>query len=230
MIRHTRKKLLISCMKKIIHLILLSILPLLINAQTTSYLIKGTVINDKTAKFAYLVVAKNKEMFKVVPIKNNSFSFSGKTDLKGENLKPAVLFVDERGNITMDELYSKLKQGVWINGRKNLRPVILEEVTFEIENSQLASKSKVTSGGILTKQWDESKPAVAQGKSVEFIKKYPDSPVSLSMIDKMVQMNDAPSRGDMDKKQPLKVLYSLLSERLKKSPNGIELKKSIDAL
>jgi hypothetical protein len=217
--------------------ILLFMLPVSLSAQLIKFKIAGTVKNVTHAKFAYLssfyqqVTVSSPKIFMVSPIINGKFEFSNTFDLEGKDFQHACVIVDERGNISKEELASRFKQQSWIAGReKFIRVVLLENLKLDIPERDQTRTATVVAGGRLTKQLDEMGLAMREGnkKLVSFVEKYPDSPVTLLAVE---QCSD--TRGYNHDKL-LKAwgsaseLYSPLSERLKKTPRGIALKRDIE--
>ena len=199
--------------------------------------IEGTVVDTDSASFAYLttmsqqVPISSEKVFNVVPIVNGKFQFEGTFDLENKKYQYACVFVDIRGNISKEEALSKFRRLIWITGKtKNIRKIILEDLKLEIFNYSNTKDAIVTSGGILTKQSDESSLAVREGKVSEFISKYPDSPVSFDQVVTITALTDEKNR---DKSASLygtpEDLFKILSLKQRTSKEGVELKKKIDA-
>ncbi len=206
-------------------------------AQSIKFNIQGTIKNTEHAKFAYLstlslqVPVSSDKIFMITPIKDGKFEFNGTFDLEGKDYQEACVFVDERSNISKEELESKFKQLIWITGRENnLRRLILEDIKFDVEERDQMKVSKIIEGGMLTRQLDMESKAVRAGnrKLQEFVKTYPDSPISLKAVETVTNLTVPSNKDRMESiyGTPLE-LYNLLSERLKKSKRGIDLKKDI---
>jgi hypothetical protein len=201
------------------------------------YTIEGTVLDTDSAKFAYLTTMSQQlpissdKVFSVVPIVNGKFQFDGTFDLENKKYQHACVFVDIRGNISKEETLSKFRRLIWITGKtKNIRNIVLENLHLEIPGYSNTINAKVTSGGILTKQSDESGTAVREGKLAEFIGKYPDSPISFDQVVTVTALTDESNR---DKSASLygtpEELFKKLSLQQRKSKEGIKLKEKIDA-
>lgn len=217
-------------LNKIYKIIILLLLPALSYAQMVAYTINGTVKNAGTAKYAYLGLMTVPKKLVIVPIQNGKFRFSDQVDLKGEFYDGALLFIDSRNNITMEELSSKLTQHIWLPNRGNLRSIVIEDIDIELDSKDNTGLSKVTAGGTLTKLSDELSEAIRSKASSEFIEKYPDSPVSLNMIKLMVKMYNLPIKSRVEELYPAKKLYYKLSARLQATRQGKELKEKVDNL
>lgn len=224
-------------MKVFITLIILSIC-FSLSAQTIKFNVQGTIKNTKNAKYAYIstlsqqIPISSPKIFIVAPIVNGRFQLNGTFDLDGKLLQYACVFVDERGDITKEELQFKFKELVWVTGRdSHLRKIILENLALEIGQRDQMIVSKIMSGGTMTKQLDEQTQSVRAGdrKFIEYIKKYPDSPVSLVAIQENNSLYYPPKKEKHESLYGLpSELYPLLSTRLKHSKEGIQLKKDID--
>lgn len=224
-------------MKKISLLIILCY-PFLIFAQVTNFKISGKIKEANIAKFAYLstlshqIPISSTKIFMVSAIVNNKFEFNGTIDLEGKDYQNACVFVDERGNISKEELESKFRQLIWVVGREyGLRGIILENLDLEAESPDKMSASVIVHGGILSQQEDEKSVAYASKnkKMLTFIAKYPDSPVSFNVVSEISQPVSISTRYRFIESwgSPLE-LYNALSERLKNSQRGQELKRVID--
>ena len=223
-------------MKKLFLLVLL-LQPFLMYGQLIKFKVSGTVKDVKQAKFAYLstlsqrIPISSSKVFIVTPVLDGKFEFVGTFDLEGKEYQHGCVFVDERGNISMEELESKFRQLVWLVGRENnLRGIILEDVQLEADSPDKMNTSVVVGGGILTQQMDESNEAfkIKNRKMLEFVKKYPDSPVSFDAVSSISEPLPKLKRDRLNGiwGSP-KELYYLLSERLRNSKKGQELKHMI---
>lgn len=223
-------------MKRIIP-ILLFLFPLSLSAQLIRFKIEGTVKNITHAKFAYLssfyqqVTVSSPKIFMVSPIVNGKFTFSNTFDLEGKDFQHACVIVDERGNISKEELASRFKQQSWVAGReKFIRIVLLENLKLDIPERDQTRTAAVVTGGRLTKQLDEMGLAMREGnkKLVSFVKKYPDSPVTLYAVEQCSDTRGYNQEKLLNAWGSPSELYNPLSERLKKTPRGIALKKDIE--
>ncbi len=202
-------------------------------AQTVSFSIQGTLKEQGKGKYIYLYSTNGQQVFSKYPIQGNAFKITGKAELEGEFYKTAVLFIDERGDISAQEVKSKLDQGIWRPGMTpQLRTVVLEDMVLEIPEPDKLNELQIVSGGILSRQSNEASTAVSGRNVKEFIEKYPDSPVSLHVLQPLIRLfGVAPARDELigvygEPKQ----LYGLLSDRLKNSKRGLALKKALDEL
>ncbi len=224
-------------MKRFIAVFLL--LPFTLMAQSVKFNIQGTVKNTKGAKFAYLTTLSQQipiasdKIFIVTPIINGKFEFKGTFDLEGRDLQHACVFVDERANISKEEVASKFRQLVWVTDRdNNLKHIFLENLKLDVQEYDQMKNATVVEGGTLTKELAGWNAAMRQGDKnlVEFVRKNPDSRVSFEGVESVTRPVN-PSKKDFLESRwgSPKELYALLSERLKKSKKGIALKKKVDA-
>ncbi|MDR6784079.1 hypothetical protein ABIE26_002532 [Pedobacter africanus] len=223
-------------MKALITLILISN-TYLVFAQDVNFNIQGRIEDTKNAKYAYLstlsqrIPISSDKIFMITPIVDGKFGFQGVFDLQGRTYQQACVFVDERGNISKEELLSKFRKLVWVIGREeNLREIILEDLTLDIDEPAKIIYSKVVERGTLTKQLDEYNENSRSGrKMLDFVKKYPDSPFTFEVIRSLTSVIVPANRDRIESKTgSLSGLYALLSERLKNSKEGISLKQQID--
>lgn len=210
---------------------------LLSTAKTIEYKIQGNVKDMTHARFAYLsTLSQNRtisssKIFMVEPIINGEFSFNGSFDLEDKDFQDACVFIDERGNISKEELTSKFEQLIWVTGRdNNLRSIILEDLKLDIEDLNKVKISKVVSEGLLTKQSDEASKAVRakNRKLLGFVKKHPDSPISFREVGEVTSLFELSRKERYESLwgSPIE-LYAVLSKRLQNSKRGIALKKEI---
>jgi|GEM_PF-1688131 len=222
-------------------LLIFMLASVLLKDQNIHFNVRGIIKNTEHAKYAYLSTislqdsSSRTKIFMVSPILNGKFEFHGTFDLGGkEDYQQACLFVNERGNISEEELASKFKQFIWVMGReKNLRNIILEDIKLDIQERDQMRVSKIVEGGMLTKQLGEKSEAVMGGdrKLLAFVKTYPDSPISLNAVQEVAKFYELPMKNRVESMwgSPAE-LFALLSERLKNSKKGIELKKRISGI
>jgi hypothetical protein len=204
-----------------------------LHAQTIKFTIEGVVQNPKNAKFAYLVssatVAGKPDLFLVKSMEGNHFQLSATSNLDGKLLREGFIFIDERGDITLAEVKSKIKQKVWFVGNSaNLKSLFLEDVKFDIENPYNLEPAKIISGGIYLQQSNDAIQAFKDRKLLAFVKQNADSPIALNEVGKIASLLRLPKifMGD-DFGTPAE-LYGALSARLKQSDEGKAIKKKID--
>jgi hypothetical protein len=217
--------------------ILTLLLSLNLSAQTISYNVSGGVKNPGKAKFVYLTTLQqiirqsDDRIFMVQPITDKNFEFKGTYDLKGKDYQPAFIFVDQRGNISLEELKSKLRNIVIVaEAENNFRLLMLENLKLSINNDVEVKTSTVTEGGKLTKQVDERNQAMRQGagKLVNFVSAHAGSLVALAAVEEVADGVNASNKDKLGAiwGTPMQ-LYNQLSPALKSSKRGIAVKKKI---
>ncbi|MBB2147616.1 hypothetical protein [Pedobacter gandavensis] len=225
-------------MKRVVLLFLL--FPFSSMAQTIKFTVQGTVENPKGAKFAYLttksqqVPVSSDKIFLVVPVVDGKFEIKGSFDLVGKDMQYASLLLDERGDISQEEVNSKFNQFIWVTGReKFMRRMILEDVKFEVLERDELKNGKIVSGGKLTKELRELENAnkAADRSTLDFIRNHPDSPVSFEAVGNVTSLYNPKKKEYFEGiwGSP-KEMYDLLSPKLKNSKKGQALKKKVDAL
>ncbi|NII84957.1 MULTISPECIES: hypothetical protein [unclassified Pedobacter] len=204
-----------------------------LHAQTIKFTIEGVVQNARNAKFAYLVsnatVAGKPDLFLVRPMEGNHFQLSATSNLDGKLLRNGFIFIDERGDITLAEVKSKIKQKVWfVGGSANLKSIFLENIKLDIENPYNLASAKIISGGIYLQQTNDATKALKERKFLNFIKQNADSPVALMELGNFVRYTNMPGfLKEFDFGSPVE-LYSALSDRLQQTDEGKAIKKKID--
>nr|WP_276901102.1 hypothetical protein [Pedobacter kyonggii] len=204
-----------------------------LHAQTIKFTIEGVVQNPKNAKFAYLVsdapVAGKPDLFLVRQMEGNHFQLSATSDLAGKLLREGFIFIDERGDITLAEVKSKIKQKVWfVGGSANLKKIFLEDVKLDIENPYNLEPSKVIGGGVYLQQLKDALVALRNRKMLDFVKQNADSPVALIEVGNAIKFLSLSNLNlGLDFGTPTE-LYGALSTRLKQSKEGLAIKERID--
>lgn len=219
---------------KCIKILFLLLLPVITYSQVINFHIKMVVEPNVKARYAYLAMPKNLSSiqdtgkFIIVPLNNGLAEFNGKVELGGNILYTPYIFVDDRANITMPETISKIRERIWSVKAKN---IVLEDISIKITNADSVKSAQITNGGKLTKEMEEYYNLLNDGKEISFFKKYPDSPMSLLQLNYVVMMYELPLRPRLEAQgRDPRVYYQLLSERLKSTRQGIELKKRMDSL
>jgi len=204
-----------------------------LHAQTIKFTIEGVVQNPKNAKFAYLVsdatVAGKPDLFLVRPMEGNHFQLSATSNLDGKLLRNGFIFIAERGDITLAEVKSKLKQKVWfLGGSANLKSIYLEDVKLEIENPYNLASAKIISGGIYLQQTEDATKALKERKFLNFVKQNADSPVALVELGYLMRYISIPGFfKDSGFGSPAE-MYGALSSRLRQTSEAKAIKKKID--
>lgn len=208
-----------------------------LQAQTIKFTVEGLVQKPKNAKFAYLVsetpVAGKPDLFLVRPMEGNQFKIPATCSLEGGLLRKGFIFLDERGDITLNEVKSKIKQKVWyVSGSANLKSLYLENIKLDIENPFNLQPAKIVSGGIYLQQSIDAMQAFREKKFLDFIKKNADSPIALMELSNLMPIYYGLSRSSgmgFDFGSPVE-LYGALSKRLKESKDGLAIKRKIDEM
>lgn len=223
-------------MKRLITIVLL-LCPVMLIAQEIKFHVQGLVQDTSHAKFAYLstlthrVDLASQKIFMVAPVVDGKFEFKGTFDLEGKDSQVACVFVDDRGNISKEELASKYKLLVWVADREeNIRVITLENLSLAIQGRDEMKDAKVVKDGVLTKQLDEWTIAYRSKKAgmIGFIKKYPDSPKNLEYLRSLIDFATLPNADKLVAEYGrAEEMYPLLSERLKNSKRGIALGKKL---
>ncbi len=202
-------------------------IPMILSAQTVDFSIEG-VGNPGNAKYAYLYMSKDR--LEKTEFKEGRFKIEGKINLNGQFYRTGLLFLDERNDISFEEVESKLKEHVWLPGRDQfIKSIVLEEIKIEITEPDKLSDVNFTKG-VLTQKMVESRIAAKEGNPINFIRKYPDSPVGLYTVSSLVPFYELPGGKARERWGSISEMYDQLSERLKNSEQGVALKKKIDQL
>lgn len=186
-------------------------------AQTVKYAIKGKVENLEKNKFVYLYIFNypdTNQSFKCVPIVDNKFIFDDVKPLHGKLMLSGAIFLSEieTGNYSTFLKIQKAKsfERMW-------RIIDFENFEITIESNEIIKDAKVT-GGLLNKERDEMNTAIATGDFEHFFKNHNDSPISISFLYSIWQVNHLMNMT----KDDLKRIYGSFSDRLK---NSLESKK-----
>lgn len=207
------------------------LIPILSFSQTLSYHITGKIKSGQASKYAYIVNHGQSGFLLKTEVVKGAFNFSGDIESKGAYYRTAILFLDERPDITIEEIKSKIKQQIWMPGRDlNIKALAMENLTILIDSTDNIKDAAVVEKGSYTALMAELNLARKEKNVLSFIKKYPDSHLSLDEINsklKYFSLNLA--RAETVFGFP-EAEYHLLSERLKSSKQGIEVKRQIDEI
>jgi len=209
--------------------------PLCIFAQTKKFNIIGTLNNTENTKYAYLTTQLNQvtessdQLFMVAEIKDGKFEFKGAIDLLPDKLyQAACVFVHHRGNITKEEIASKISMKVFIaGGDANTKRIFIEDQCLHIENYNRVFAAAITNGGDLSNQLSLLNKTTNIADLDEMVKKHPDSPISIQVINKLASQLSPAEISYLKVGNPNK-LYFLLADSLQKSKQGLSLKKYLD--
>jgi hypothetical protein len=202
-----------------------------VTAQTVPFNVQGTIQQADKAKYAYLI-GSSTDLFLVQSVRDAKFEFSGTYLPQGIFYPGVFIFLSEEGNYKIEELKAKSKIEAWVLGRTpEAKFLVLEDLKFDIAGKDKVNTATIIAGGVLNKQYEEMKQAKRDRNIKRYILKYPDSPFNIGPIESIIRAMGLP--GDLNEIErkwggAAKDLYSLLSDRLKNSKEGIELKKRMD--
>lgn len=202
-------------------------------AQSYTFEVRGHIKGTESAKYAYLYSAGAKDLFLKIPLVDGTFKFNSTANLDGNLLRWAVLFVETRNNVTAVEVKKNLDSMIWLpGGTPKIKSIILENINLDINSGSQINYAKITGGGVLNKQLEElrSNGNAKKIKAFDFIKKYPNSPVSLLELQGVIKFYNILSANEFQQiygGSP-KQMYVTLSERLKQSKEGKLIKIKID--
>jgi hypothetical protein len=202
-------------------LLIILLIPKLLVAQKSSYLIKGSFDKEQENKFVYLSIQKiddRQEELIIVPIMDNHFSIRKEIDKKGRLFVSAFIFLDKNDKITIQEV-KELKQDPDFYINQKVLVVLEDSIDIDFKFPLYQS---VVKGGKLSEENIIFQKALKEGAYLEFIKDHPDSPFSLSglrAIDRVAKYSNKLQEIDIVE------LYNGLSDRIKKSFEGKEFAK-----
>ncbi|KIA89178.1 hypothetical protein OC25_25630 [Pedobacter kyungheensis] len=203
-------------------------------AQQFAFEVKGHIQDTEKAKYAYLYSAGNKGLFLRVPLVNGTFKFKSNADLDGNLLRWGIIFVEARNNVTAAEVKKNLDTQTWLpGGTAKIKNIILEDIDLDITQGSQINYPEIVGGGIFNKQLKEITATGSAKKinSFEFIKKYPNSPVSVLELQGIANFLEVLSLAKFEQTfggSPQK-MYAMLSDRLKESKEGKAVKMKIEA-
>lgn len=194
--------------------------------QTKTYKISGLVGDLGNAKYAYLYIA-GEPLIKELVI-NNRFKVEGLDTLKIDSYKFGYLFLDERDDISADEIKLNLERRIWTTTRPDyVKYIILEDICFEITSPDKIKEANIKMEGKLNELLAKSLIAAKSFKLNEFVLENSDSPMSLDVLSGIVKY--AALTNTYPFGNPLE-LFNLLSERMKKTEKGKNIRNMIDDL
>jgi hypothetical protein len=209
-------------------LFLFVILPSVLIAQTVKYQINGKIGVSQNQYYAYLY-AKN--ALEKIKIQNGEFKFSGQAEIGTNLMVSGFLFIDKRANITAEEITAVKQHPTILKDKYNSFRLVLENMTIYIANPEKTDTLKFEAGGVLNKILLESYTYLKNRKFLDFFSKYPDSPVSASLLNLAVKLRKTPMRKQENaERYRVKEAYDLLSEKLKETTYVKQLKLEIDKL
>lgn len=180
-----------------------------LHSQSLYCEIKGRLTKDSPYKYAFLNDAKSKNAI-FTRIINGHFLFKIN---KEDNFKMVTIFLGKDSLKTYEQS---------IREHNNSRFIAVEDLDIIITTDVL---NATVNGGRLNKDIDEMYLVMKSGAFESFFSGHKESPVSLVLLKSLVGVNRNPAlEGILD----LKLFYSILSDNLKKSEIGVQLKKTID--
>lgn len=196
-------------MKKVIFLIYLFLLFAIqsLKAQTVYCEINGSIFHNSSYKYAYLADFKIKKLV-FAPIIDNNFFFKV---IKPENYQNLQLFFEKDSSRNFD--YFREQATTY---RNNGRTIAVEDAVLEFDGE--VTKVKVLRGKLneIVEEWYL---AMKTNKLIEFIDKYPNSNLSLSILKSFFKLNNM---EQVVNKYDCKLLFNKLSEEIRTSPEGKE--------
>jgi hypothetical protein len=217
---------------KIFFAILVSFISFTVSGQVIKFKINGVVQNSKEAKYAYLTTLSQQipissdRIFIKIPIVDGKFEFNGTFDLEGRNFQFANIFLDERGNITQEEVALKFKNLIWVSGRESfLFKIVLENFSFFTKSRNDIFTANITKDGVLNKDFIAYRAAIKEGKKplIQFTKSHTTSPISLLALQSISFMGDAADKPG----ESIGELFYTLSPKITNSLDGKSMKKTL---
>lgn len=215
---------------KILFIILVNIISQSVCGQVLPFKINGVVENSKGVKYAYLttlsqqIPISSEKIFIKAPIIDGKFEFNGSFDLESKDFQFANIFLEQRGNITKEEVALKFKNLIWISGRENfLFKVVLENFSFFTKSPEDIFSATITKEGGLNKDFMAYRIAVKAGRAplINFIKSHKTSPISLIALQSLSFMGDAIDKPG----ESIEELFYSLSSKIMNSSDGKSMKK-----
>lgn len=174
--------------------------------------IKGTIVNNSSYTYAYLVDLNTKDSMAISPIIDQRFYFKV---VKPEGFQLRNLFLAIDSSKTIDDFreISRIKE----SGRL----LAIEDMEISVNTDVFHATVK---GGVFNKDLDDMNQAIETFTLDGFFESHPSSPVSLILLRILFRLN----RNEITRsKYDLKAIFNHLSESLKSSEQGVELSKKI---
>lgn len=181
-------------------------------AQEKTYKISGNVSEGSPAKYAQLVSLQRKDVTRV-PIEQGRFEFILKKD---RELDVRALMLTENSLLTFDN-YMQEKRS-----RTNDYKMILVE-NMEITADKIVADAMVK-GSPVNKDLEDMFATINSHKYEQYFAEHPDSPVSLLFLKSLAQIAGGSSGFGYNCKK----YFSLLSDRLQQSPEGLALAQNFN--
>lgn len=199
-------------MKKNLLVLILCCCALSLTAQEKTYRISGTVSDNPEAKFAYLVSFYNSVTR--TPVLNGCFELNLKKD---RELDMRALMIRKDSVMT----YEMFMQQKSIQADDS-RTILIDN--FEVATGKTVADA-VVKGSSLNKDLDDMFATIKSHAYEQYFTDHNDSPVSLLFLKSLAQIGGGSS---MFASYDCKKYYSLLSDRLKQSPEGLLLAQKIN--
>lgn len=188
--------------------------------QLQAYCIKGNVKEPDINTYAYLFINRSGKISPSIvcaPITDHKFRFDGSIDLRGRQIATGFIFISDKKDLDTIQVIKMLDSGL-----RDQRDLVLENLEIDIDNRAEIRDADVR-GSKLNKDWDEMFNANKTGKHFDYVRDHNDSPVSILLISALISLE----RMRMIAESELNQMYSMLSERMKGSSEGKQLKSKL---
>lgn len=211
--------------------VVLAFLLLCIHAKSQQrvYTLSGVIQNPKNNSFAYLIYSDKARTISKTKIEKSKFVFKLKENKAAGLFQTASIYLSNRGDISSDEFSAKINSGILKLDGPNVYMVVIEDISLDIENGEVISEAKITSGGKLTKEYSNYAEAVRSGKFNEFVSEHPNSPLSLNMIDRIVDFKKTFKNNPIFGPASPSLLFKKLSPSSQNTLEGKKLLEKINA-
>lgn len=174
--------------------------------------INGTFDKPTTYKYAYIVDIKQKEMA-YSAIVNNHFLLKV---LQPKVYQNVYLFFEQDSTKTYSYFLDQTKR----IGNKGAG-IVIENANLLFEGD--AKHIKVLKGE-LNEELHQMRIALNTNNYDDFFDQHPDSQLTISILKALLKLNQMP---ELEPKYDCKKLYDKLSDRIKNTPEGIEIRTKI---
>ena len=201
--------------KNIVLLIFIFITVQHLQSQTLNCKLNGTLIYDGSYRYAFLYLPDNKSRH-ITEIIGKRFCFITK---KPDELKLGIIFLGKDSSMTYADVVQQRKYGV-----NESRSVVIEDLEIIIDND--VSKA-IVNGGMLNKDNDKMYKAISTSQYDEFFDQNPNSPLALELLKALIIINIKKLPFGGSSAFNIKSYYNKLSDRLRNSEKGKDLKERI---
>jgi len=178
-----------------------------LHAQIVNCMVTGSFESPTEYKYAYICVPKDRTII-LAKIKDDKFVLSVPVPKETE-----ICF------LTLDFDSTKTYESLMKVSKRKLKPKMMAIENAHITISQSLAESKV-SGGADNKQVEDLENSIKAKDFKGFINRYSDSKLSITLLRTYVELKKVlPGYEDGDPR----ALYNMLSDRLKKSKEGIKV-------